>query len=505
MLVKKITFQTNQINLTQNQVCHYKTKSKYQQDIFEKSQQVNFKGNPKILLFEDVAKFIKNGDLEFINKLSDPHIINSELKSLLHISTEEKQIEISKNLLAKGLNVNQKDITGATPFAIACKHQDEAHFNLYLKSNPDINTRDKIGNTPLHNAIHNTKILGALLDRGANPYSKNDFGLPLLHEASVNRESLEYLLKRGVNPDSINDQEQTLLHIASIDGNKKLADMMLNHGAEKNFRDINHKSPLFYSKNSSMVNYWIRQGVEIDLPDNNGKTALNIFVIKRDLNSIFELLKNGANPNNIDKANKSPILYADNNVIRKLLLHFAADPNVKMSDGSTLLHKAVQKNNEEVMNTLLEYKADVNILDGNNKAPLNYATTNKIRKILLENGADPNEKPYLHWALKTDNEEFFNDLLKTDIDVNIEDKSSKTPIFYCKKVEQINKLTKKGAFVNYQDDNGNTPLHYFYASGNTELVNALNKIGTNETKANNNGELPYEFAEKFEKYGSWIK
>lgn len=505
LLVKLLSYNLGRSNILQNNQSHSYLKSTNQQDVFKKTNQVSFTGYPKFLLFEDVAKLIGKGDLEAINKLPDLHIISPDLKSLLHISTEEKQIEISKTLLAKGLNVNQKDKMGKTPLAVACLNQDEAHFNLFLNFHPNIKTQDNAGNTLLHNSIHNQKILGTLLDRGANPYTKNNFGLPVLHEVSEDLDTLEYLLKRGINPDSMNDEEQTLLHTASIDGNKKLSDMLLNYSAEKDFRDKCGKSPLFYSNDNNMVKYWIEKKVKLDIQDKEGKTALHHFVIKRDFKSVLELLKRGSNPNTIDITNKSPILYADNNAIRKLLLEAGADPNIRTTNGSTLLHKSVQKNNEEITDTLIKYKADPNALDKNNKAPLYYAQNNTIRKKLLENGADPNEKLYLHYALRTNNEEFFNDLLKTEIDVNIEDHNSKTPIFYCKKAEDAFKLVKKDAYINYQDDNGNTPLHQYYATGNIELVEALKKLGANEQITNIKGELPHEFAEKFKKYDCWIK
>lgn len=479
--------------------------SEYKKDAFERTSAINFTAYPKILLFDDVAEFIKKGDLNFIEKLPDPHIINKEYKSLLHISTEEKQLEISKNLLARGLDINQKDKMGRTPFAIACSSTDENLFNLFLNYKPYLNVQDFMGNTPLHNAIENQKIMNTLLDKGANPYIKNSFGLPILHEAAEDIDALEFLLRKGISPDSINDEEQTILHTAAIDGNKKLADLLLNHGAEKNFRDKDGKTPLFYSRDNEMVTYWLQKDAMVDVADNDGRTALFDFLTKRDIKSVFTLLKNRANPNIMDKSSKTPILYAPNNVFRKLLLQAGADPNVKTANGSTLLHLAVQKDNEEVINTLLEYNANTNIFDKMEQAPLYYAKSNKIRRILLENGANPDEKPYLHWALKTDNNEFFNDLLKTDLDVNIEDRSGKTPIFYCKKAEDAEKLINKGAYLNYQDDKGNTPLHQYYATGNTEMINAIKDLGADGKIVNYNGEFPQQLAEKFKKYDCWIK
>lgn len=167
---------------------------------------------------------------------------------------------------------------------------------------------------------------------------------------------------------------------------------------------------------------------------------------------------------------------------------------------------AVQKNNEEVVKTLLEYKANTNLPDKNNKLPLYYAKNNKIKKLLLENGADPNENLYLHQALKTKNKEFFNDLMNTEkINVNLCDFDSKTPIFYCQKADELIKLIKKGADINHTDNYGNSPLHQYYANGNIKLAKQLQKMGANINIANINGYLPPELEEKFKKYNFWIK
>lgn len=506
MLVNFLNHNINKTSSNQNRTYNPKIQNNnYQKDVFEKNIKVSFKGNPKILLFDDIAKFIKNGDLEFIEKLQNPYIINQDLKSLLHISAEEKQFEISKHLLGRGFNINQKDARGKTPFSIACLNKDEPTINLFLEHHPDINTQDELGNTPLHNAIPSKKILGILLDRGAIQYKKDVFGLTVLHAASEDLDTVEYLLKKGVSPNLINDEEQTLMHTAVLDGNIKLADTLINYGADINFRDKKGKSPLFYANNAETLKYLIEKGAKIEIPDQKGKTALHNFVINRDFHSISTLLKYEANPNSIDKSNKSPILYVTNNAIRKLLLMYGANPDIKTSKGETLLHLAAQKNNEEVINTLLSYRADPNILDKNKHAALYYATNNKIRRILLAYGANPNEDAYLHQSLQINNTEFFDDLLKSKADVNFEDFSGKTPIFYCKNPEDLIKLAAKKADINHPDKNGNRPLHQYAAIGDTEMVNLLVKIGADARLRNNNFETPYELMEKSRQYAEWIK
>lgn len=505
MLVNLFSYSLNNSTFKSHKT-DYGIKNKFQQDVFVRNNQINFKGIPKILLFEDIAKTIRQGEVETTRNLTDPHAISAKLQSYLHVTAEEKQLEIAQHLLSKGLDVNQKDAMGMTPFAIACKKQDEPMFDLFLSHNPDVNTQDVLGDTPLHHAIPNQRLLGILIDKRANPYTKNNFGLPVLHSAVGDLGTVEYLLKRGVNPNSITTEQQTLMHTAAIDGNLDLVGKLLEYDAEIDFRDNEGKTPLFFAKDSEMHRWFLERGAKVDIPDNNGKTVLHERTIKSDLSSMQELLSHGANPNAMDESKRTPILYAGNNIIRRVLLDFGADPNAKTRNGSTLLHNAVQKRNEEVIRTLLEYKADPNVLDSTGKAPLAYATDNKTRRLLLENGADSNSQLYLHLALRTDNEEFFNTLLSTpNIDVNVEDRLSRTPLFYCKKPEDVFKLAERGAIINYPDDHGNTPLHYYYATGDIGIIAALRSLGATEETTNLKGELPHDFMRKFQKYGCWIK
>lgn len=476
----------------------------YKPNSFCKIDNLNFKGNLGYLLFDDIVKIIKKNDIEAVKKIPDFSIINSDLKSLLHISIEENNNDISKILINCGLNINQKDINKNTPFSIACDKKNETLVEMLLKYKPDINTQDKLGNTPLHKAIPNLKILELLLENEADPYIKNDFGLPVLHAASIYPETIDYLLRKGVNPNSINDEEQSLLHIATIDGNKGLAGQLLKYKAEINFKDKSGKTPLFYANNFEMLKYLLSNGANPNILNKKGKTALHEFVAKNNYKNVLELLDYKADPNIIDGDHKPPILYIRNNLVLKLLLTYGADPNIKIN-GQSILHISVMKNDIDTTRILLNHNADVNILNNDKRTPLFYAKDNEIKKLLLDKGSNTDNNLYLHLALKTDDYDFFNNLLKNDAKTNIEDIHGRTPVFYCKRQNEIIKLLKKKAGINYQDKNGNTPLHYYYATGQLELANFLIENGANKNIKNKRNELPYEMEEKFRNYYCWLK
>ncbi len=245
MIISLLNHNKTQHNYKQKPIQPAYLKSNCKIDTFEFQKKISFTGKANDLLFDEVLEHIENGNIDTIKILSDLTITNENLDSLLHISADEKQIEISKFLLEKGLDLNQKNKSKLTPFAIACSRKDEDLIKLFLSYKPDFNTQDKNGNTPLHKAITSEKIMKLLLDNSANPYIKNNSGSPVLFEAANNHQSMEFLLNNGVNPNSIDDKERSLLHVAAITNGKNLAELLLKHKAEINFKDKQGKTPLF--------------------------------------------------------------------------------------------------------------------------------------------------------------------------------------------------------------------------------------------------------------------
>lgn len=187
----------NSLNNKSNTVYYIKTGCKF--DTFVKNNTISFAG---YLLFNDISQIINKGDLDSIKKLPDLYVVNKNAKSLLHVSAEGEQLPISKFLLEEGLDINQKDKKGNTPFNIACSTQNEELVDLFLGYKPDVNTQDEVGRTPLLNSIQNEKIVEKLLENGANPNTKDKWGTPILFE-SIKTPPLLYLLLSILTPQQV--------------------------------------------------------------------------------------------------------------------------------------------------------------------------------------------------------------------------------------------------------------------------------------------------------------
>ncbi len=116
---------------------------------------------------------------------------------------------------------------------------------------------------------------------------------------------------------------------------------------------------------------------------------------------------------------------------------------------------------------------------------------------LLEKGADINYQDStgntaLHYCLSNyrqgNNVDMF--LSRQNIDVNLRNKSSQTPILLTLDNSYIKKLIALGADVNIQDYAGMTPLHYACGKNDPELVNLLIANGATVNSRDNKGYTP---------------
>ncbi|MGI9075412.1 MAG: ankyrin repeat domain-containing protein [Bryobacteraceae bacterium] len=272
-----------------------------------------------------------------------------------------------------------------------------------------VNTADRHGTTPLMDAaaFGSTDAMKLLLDRGADPNTKNAFGATALMWAAGDIEKVRLLVRKGADVNARSNMGRTALIIAVFhDGSFEIAKLLIEKGADTTARDklgFTVLEAAAQGNDTDTVRLVLAHGGDVKAKDGIGATALmaaarngNPEVVKlllargSDVSTVtvefFESVKNGpialglftplilavpyggfdtvkllveagANVNAADTRGMTPLMLAvssdrpDPRIIR-LLRSKGADVTIKSKRGETVSDWANKFRNPEVLEAL---------------------------------------------------------------------------------------------------------------------------------------------------------
>ena len=142
---------------------------------------------------------------------------------------------IAEYLIAKGSDVNKKDLDGNTALHHATFCDSLKIIDLLCKNKADVNSQNKLGQTPLIRAImrNRPEVVSALLGYKADLSLTDVNGKTALHYAAVegNSEILDLLLKNKADIGAKDDKDHTPAFYAVYYGNNKIAQQLFTNGA----------------------------------------------------------------------------------------------------------------------------------------------------------------------------------------------------------------------------------------------------------------------------------
>lgn len=301
--------------------------------------------------------------------------------------------KIQPNVQSHNLTKSLSFFNGMTPLQLVADKGLNVYLNKLQPSHEQINTCVNKAVTLLHvAAVHgNLHTTEDLLSLGADPGGKNTKSgsilfstliLPIDHDEHMIKNKQEiYILLSKFSKDILKERNESgdnILHIMSIYGYDELVKELLSQSEELAFisNNLGH-----YPIHSAILNgqdECVQRLMSVPnvpkLTDAKGRNALHYAAKYGNKNMLEICSKYTTLIDSTDKREQTPLILAviANNIVTvKELINFGAAVNNTDDIHRSALHYAVESNNVDIVNLLLSSKdIDVNIYDNDSKTPL---------------------------------------------------------------------------------------------------------------------------------------
>jgi cytohesin len=295
-----------------------------------------------------------------------------------------------------------------------------------------------------------------------------------------NIDEIKRLLATGVNVNKV-IYGYTLLHIAAERNNSDVIELLLAAGANPDVQNVNGDTPLdiIFKTHSKLYNSFLDNlsvRLLINASSELDSSLLFKAISKDDTNFVIFLIEKGANV------------------------------NVKDSTyGRTPLLDAILRKNTDIVRLLLDASANLNITDNFGNAPFYIAVhinNTDIVKLLLDAGADSNMKNEhgnipLNYASNAD---IVKLLLDAGADPNMKNEKGNIPLNYAINTDIVKLLLDAGADPNMKNKAGETPLYLAIKLNLSNVVRLLLEGGANPNMVNIYGKTPLHILNNYYKY-----
>lgn len=197
---------------------------------------------------------------------------------------------------------------------------------------------------------------------------------------SGDRDTVEYLLSIGIETDYINTIGFSPMHLAVRKNDLNLVALLVDNNADINIQDKLGRAPIFDAvceNNGKMINALAINGMFVDTTDNHGTTPLMIAVEDQSRQESFIALINlGADVNAKDNNGKNALMRAiehENNAMMDMLFKSGIDIDAIDRNFMTAVHHCAKMGNREALRILISKGADIFCRDKKGRTAIDIA------------------------------------------------------------------------------------------------------------------------------------
>lgn len=447
----------------------------------------------------DIFKAAEQGLVEKVNEFldNDPNLVKTRGgcadETPLHCASTR---EVAELLIRRGANIHVMDSFGRTPLHRAASIGYTEVAELLITKGADVNAKTPfIHNTPLHEAAQNGHVdmVMLLIGNGADVNVKCEGWRSPLHFAAEMRhkEIAQLLIAAGAETKGIGlfDAEKAgiinevapdmdIFEAVRLGFCDRVKALVEENPTLVKVKDVQGNTPLHLTNDNNIAYYLITRGADVNARNKQGFTPLHFAVGKGSYEITLLLVRNKADVNAEDDSGFTALLIAalykldqttdmltaqgaeigileasalgSMEQVKSLIKAKPEIINKKGPYGWTPLYVAINANQIQVVEFLLEKRANVQSKDNRGNAVLHYVDTPKMANILIQKGAD----------------------------INAKGKHGRTPLHhltYRGQKEIIEFLINKGADVSLKDDDNKTPLDIANEKGLKEIADILKK------------------------------
>lgn len=404
--------------------------------------------------------------------------------------------KIVEMLLKIGADVNSRDESEIPAIYSAVIRNQEKILDILIKAGADVNISlskklDQEGHSPIiYRATENLNLFKKLFEAGANINIKSEnYGL-LLHALARNSGSEEIFKIILENDLNINIDEThdncTALFYACKHNNLRLAELLIQHGANVNFATKNNITPLHCAcsnLNLEMIKLLIQNKADVNFKSENDYSPLQLacsrYWLGKDSNNVIKyLIDSGADINSKDIYSKT------------ILISLFEDYIKSLEDGRYFNSFEELK---KIFEVLLENNINIFARDNNGQSILQ-----KLSNIKITSRASTKASPEFINKLKEQADKFINKIIETIYNndhvnfknyilqtgsICLKDKDGNNLLYHAIKAKNIYFIkliwSIKPELITQENKEGKTPFDLLKESGilfqDQEILNLLKK------------------------------